>query len=127
MPDEVDLTNMFSDAAFRRLWLVRKAMECAPLDRAVELARVMEEFITGSGSQQSPAHTAALGSPKLPEPPVEAVIGKPRMEAQASEARTGFVLSAEQREQLLHRLANGARNAELATEFGVSPRQVQGV
>lgn len=126
MPDEVDLTTIFGDAAFRRLWLVRKAMECAPLDRAIELARIAEEFVTDSGSQRPPAQPA-LDAPKLPERPVEAVIGKPRMEAQASEPRTGLVLSAEQRERLLDRLAKGARNAELATEFGLSPRQVQGV
>src|SRR5205823_6400587 len=36
-------------------------------------------------------------------------------------------LSPEQRSRLLDRLANGARNAELAAEFGLSSRQVQGL
>jgi ATP-binding cassette subfamily B protein RaxB len=36
-------------------------------------------------------------------------------------------LSADQRERLLDGLAGGAKNIELAHEFGLSPRQVQGV
>src|SRR5215212_1587998 len=41
--------------------------------------------------------------------------------------RTGLELSAEQREQLLDRLAQGAKNAELAQHFGLNARQVQGI
>src|SRR5205807_3741443 len=39
----------------------------------------------------------------------------------------GLELTAEQREQLVVRLAEGAKNAEPATQFGLSPKQVQGV
>ena len=38
-----------------------------------------------------------------------------------------LALSSEKREQLLQRLAQGARNAELASEFGLSKQQVQGI
>lgn len=39
----------------------------------------------------------------------------------------GLALSNEVRDRLLDRLANGARNAELAAEFGISAKQVQGL
>ena len=126
MPDDFDLTSMVNDAAVRRLWLVQKAMEHAPIDRAIELARMAEEFIAGAGTQPPLAQAAVVETPKQPQPPIEAAITRPRIEASRA-ACPGLMLSAEQRDRLLERLANGARNAELATEFGLSPRQVQGV
>jgi hypothetical protein len=41
--------------------------------------------------------------------------------------RIRITLSPEQREQLLQRLTQGARNAELADEFGLTKQQVQGI
>src|SRR5262249_40918015 len=44
-----------------------------------------------------------------------------------SARRSSVALSVEQRERLLTRFAEGARNAELATEFGLSSKQTQGI
>ena len=41
--------------------------------------------------------------------------------------QVALTLAPEKREQLLQRLAQGARNAELARDFGLSMRQVQGI
>jgi hypothetical protein len=52
------------------------------------------------------------------EPPPNLPASKP--------PKQNLVVSAERREQLLERLAQEATNAELAAEFGLSSRQVQG-
>lgn len=127
MPDQVDLTTILNQDAFRRLWLLRKAMETAPMDRAIALARMAEEFIAGSATQPAPVRPTVEEAPQTAHPPMEAAITTPSIQPLSSEPRPSLVLSAEQRGQLLERLAKGARNAELAAEFGLSPRQVQGV
>jgi hypothetical protein len=47
-------TNLFDDPARRRFWLLTKALEDAPLDVALALARRAEAFVTGcaDASQQ---------------------------------------------------------------------------
>ena len=127
MTDELDLTSMVNNASFRRLWLLRKAMESAPLDRAVDLARMAEEFIAGSRAPAPFPSPSVVDTAKTPPPPTKAAITEPSREPLSSEPRPGLGLSAEQRGRLLDHLATGARNAELATEFGLSPRQVQGI
>ena len=47
--------------------------------------------------------------------------------ALSTQNRSRMSLSPERREQLLRRLAQGARNAELATEFELTSQQVQGL
>lgn len=127
MPDDFDLTSMVNDPVFRRLWLLRKAMEGVPLDQAIELARRAEEFVGSSGLEPPSAQAKVVEAPEPTRQVIEPAMAGPGIEALPAEARTGLALSAKQRERLLQRLANGARNAELATEFGISPRQVQGV
>ena len=97
----------------RRAWLLTKALEAHPLDRALELARAAEAFITQSRTQAGE----------------ESLASKPQPNIQIAKAKTptGLSISAEQRDQLLGRLAEGATNAELAEEFGLSRRQVQGI
>ena len=41
-------------------------------------------------------------------------------------AHTGFPLAEDRRDRLLERLAEGARNAELVAEFGISPKKFRG-
>ena len=130
--DEIDVSSKLFDApADRRLWLLHKALECMPLDRAIALAREVEAFVTG-------------GAPVYPKPrlvplrPDRAALSndQPGEDPKAAESpgassrpatQTRLALSDEQRERLMDRLAKGATNAELANEFGLSLRQAQGI
>jgi hypothetical protein len=131
MKVSLEQAGIITDPATRRCWLLIKALECATLDQAIDLARKAEDFIAGldSGSQvtesEAQAETAAAAaepSDRL-EPKPDS---RPAASDQTSE-QTRFSLSQEQREKLLGRLAEGGTNAELASEFGLSLRQVQGV
>ena len=103
LPDEI-----LRDPPRRRAWLLSRALECFPLDRALELARAAEAFISGS--------IAGKGD----DSPQSKPASKPQK-------RTGLAISAERRDQLLQQMVEGATNTELAREFGLSPRQVQGI
>jgi hypothetical protein len=135
MTSGIELTELFDQTSRRRWWLLCKALVSLPLDRAIELARVADAFITGS-SAEAQAREPVVGS----EP---AEVGKSAEQAAAEQAtaphaisptpvepclkRPNLALSAEQRERLLQRLAQGAKNADLAQEFGLSARQIQGI
>jgi hypothetical protein len=130
MKISLEQAGVITDPATRRCWLLIKALECATLDQAIDLARKAEDFIAGldSGSQitvsESRVETAAGAEPSdtLERKPD----GRPAASDQPSE-QTRLSLSQQQRDKLLERLAQGATNAELASEFGLSLRQVQGV
>src|SRR5947207_3111636 len=108
LPEEV-----LNNPVRRRSWLLTKALESLSLDKALELARSAEAFITGSVSESGNAS---------PQPEAQ----RSGRERQAPQ-RTRLALSLDQREQILEHLAQGATNAELAREFGLSSRQVQGI
>ena len=101
--------DLLKEPVRRRAWLLEKALEAYPLDRALELARAAEDFITQSRTDPGD---------ETSEPHIKTV---------AEGRRSGLSISAEQREQVLQRLAEGATNAELAGPFGLSRRQVQGI
>ena|ERR1051325_2236959 len=105
--DLAEVAGLLADPVRRRSWLLAKALASHPLDQALELARSAEAFITGSPG-------AATSGPLLED-------------AKRVSRPVALTLAAEQREQLLERLAQGARNAELARDFGLSIRQVQGI
>ena len=92
LPEEV-----LNNPTRRRSWLLSKALESLPFDRALELARSAEAFITGSaagsGDDAPPSERQPSGGENKPQ------------------KRTGLVLSPDQREQLLERLAQGATNS----------------
>jgi len=115
-PVPADPTELLADPVRRRSWLLSKALESVPLDKALELARSAEAFISSAHAETA---GASVPAPHQGQPPAlqEPKPKKPR----------GVVLSAEERERLMDRLAAGARNTDLATEFGLSPRQVQGI
>jgi hypothetical protein len=125
--------ELFGDAARRRCWLLWKALECSPLDRAIDLASAADAFLTGARSERPIGDISIHPKPKAGPPQPDSEMTQPTSEAPllperpASQKRTGLGLSPNQREQLLQRLATGARNAELANEFGLSKQQVQGI
>ena len=115
--------------AERRFWLLSEALRSVPLDQALELARRAEVFITGAKPgdkrDRSPSHSLN-GAPEQPAIEAGASLGT-HVERRAAEVAPRLALSAAQRDRLLNRLAEGAQNAELASEFGLSAKQVQGI
>jgi DNA-binding CsgD family transcriptional regulator len=115
--DLAEVAGLLADPVRRRSWLLAKALASHPLDQALELARSAEAFITGSSG-------ATTSRPLLDQFAPEA---QAREDAKRVSRPVALTLAPEQREQLLERLAQGARNAELARDFGLSTRQVQGI
>ena len=118
-----EVARLLTDPVLRRSWLLAKALETHPLDEALELARSAEVFITASPVPEA-------GGVPLLLPGEQATIatrdpGESRPKVLTP--RSPLTLSPEKREQLLERLAEGARNAELARDFGLTPKQVQGI
>jgi hypothetical protein len=113
----------------RRCWLLLKALECSPLDRAIDLARAADEFIAGERQIDAPIDQKTETPPPQPRRETTHPVSEAPLlpDRPASQKRSALALSPEQREQLLQRLAHGARNGELADEFGLSSRQVQGI
>ena len=127
--DELVTLARLDDPVSRRLWLLSEALRSVPLDRAIELARAADQFIVaGLLVRTSVAPAAAeVGRVDEPRPAVAALPLSSRPQAPGIKNPAGLLLSAEQRHQLLNRLAEGASNAALAAEFSITPRQVQGV
>ena len=48
MDKSTELLCVLQEPARRRTWLLCKALECAPMDRALDLARIADQFIMGS-------------------------------------------------------------------------------
>lgn len=119
----IDPQWLIDNPAARRLWLLLQAARSQPFDRAIELARIAEAFLMGTAVE-------AITNPS--EPPIESaardqgareqVAGEPSIAAVADPRteRNGLTLAEDQRDRLLQRLAEGARNAELAGEIGIS-------
>ena len=134
MDKSTELLCKLQDPALRRVWLLYKALECVPLDRAIDLAGMADQFFVGSPSEAR-IEAPRLGLAKSPQ--LQTAVQTPSSDLRpknpasdrisATDGRSKLPLSPEQRERLLGRLTEGARNAQLATEFGLSPRQVQGI
>ena len=109
----------------RRIWLLSEALRSGPLDQALELARRAELFITGPEPEtESDASPEGISPDKAAE---AAASPENRVVERPAEAASKLALSPEQRNKLLNRLVQGARNTELAAEFGILPKQVQGI
>jgi hypothetical protein len=125
--------ELFGDAERRRCWLLLKALECSPLAQAIDLARAADEFLAGAHLERRIADMSIQPRPTAPPPQAHSEMTRsaaeePRLlDRPASQKLKGLALSPEHREQLLQRFAQGARNAELASEFGLSKQQVQGI
>jgi hypothetical protein len=126
-----DLGRFLEDPRYRRSWLLIKASHGEPLDRALDLAKRCDDFITATDGQGCVVPTVLPGNVGASEkdehqPQASQELSPPPDEPTASKA-AGSLLSTPQRERLLGRLAEGAKNAELAAELGLSPKQVQGI
>jgi len=118
--DPTSLIELIADPGRRRSWLLAKALETHPLDEALELARTAEAFIIG-------APIAETGATAVARPRAQSADPEPERDRKPLTRRTPLTLAPAEREQLLQRLAQGARNAEVASEFGLSIRQIQGI
>ena len=119
MTDPTDPIRLLDNAPARRLWLLAEAVRSVPFDRALDLARSAEAFLVGCEGITN------LTSATEPGPQDEQFVAP--FAASHQQKRSGIALAENQRDRLLDRLAEGARNAELAAEFGLSAKQVQGV
>jgi hypothetical protein len=129
--DLISSPGLYDDPVRRRLWLLAEALRCAPLDRAIELARAAEAFVI------APLPEMRKAIPAAPRLIVARTAEKQTAEAAADAdpvaaggpgaTKHGLGLSAQDRERLLDRIARGGTNATLAEEFGLTLRQVQGV
>jgi hypothetical protein len=123
---------LLEEPEHRRGWLLTKALECAPLDRAIELARAAENFIVG---KNTPGADRRTGFPATSDLQSAAMVGPDRIEAAGGPEPdpvpgmhpSGMILTSNRRHELLDRAAKGETNAALATEFGLTRRQVQAI
>ena len=126
MIEHVELIHLLHNPAARRLWLLEQALRSVPLEAAVELARTAEAFLMGSAVETVTDDPATvLRRDQEPCDPTHRTVLKTGL-ADREAAHSGCALAEDHRDRLLERLAEGARNAELAVEFGISAKQVQG-
>jgi hypothetical protein len=134
MSDHLAFMQLVANASQRRCWLVYRALECAPLDQALELAQRAEEFIVRGASERYAGDSTVRPEilPAAPPGGVErsravAAAGSAKADDPGTPIGGRSAIPAEQRRRLIDRLAQGGKNAELAAEFGLTPKQVQGV
>ena len=127
MTEQIALIRLLNNSPARRLWLLQEAMRSMPLDRAIELARMAETFVTGSAVEAPKNEVAFTVDHQQHDEIVDQVSTGTAIPADSATDRRGLALSNDMRDRLLTRLAEGARNAELAAELGISAKQVQGL
>ena len=135
MIDPPELIGLIENSRHRRVWLLFSAMQHLPLPQAIECARSAECFLTGSllDDQLGDAHLETASDAEASavyeqsEPLATEMSSDTSVEHATAAKPVRLAVSAEHRERLLDRLAQGAKNAELAAEFGLSLRQVQGL
>lgn len=136
----MDVGDLVRHSMLRRCWFLFKAAECGDFAQAIEMARAAEAFVIlpfggdatetpflGCDSRRPNNEAAASAQATLEDPP-----GAPASDTFAAKAcpegkPSRLTLPADRRDELLDRLAQGAGNRELATLFGVSPKQIQGM
>jgi hypothetical protein len=133
MNKPLELNRLMDSPAARRLWMLYNALGSLPFDRAIEMARAAEAFVVGMEPDNSVAETVANGAQPHPDgrETIEEIQAALRSNVSvgtepAATKRHALALSEEQRVRLLARLAEGAKNSELAAEFDLTAKQVQG-
>jgi hypothetical protein len=114
--------DLLENGAERRGWLLYEALRCAPLDQAIELARKADAFILGTADGEQ-----ARGAAEANERAIGHQSNDKPQSQERSKPKARLMLSGDQRGRLIDQLAGGAKNAEIAAEFGLSVQQVQGV
>ena len=131
MSENITLVDLVENSVCRRTWLLYKASKTASLNDALDLARAADEFVTGASIVQSGADCSMEPAADLPtggERTLETAIDVVETTTTPSKAQVDLIqLSTDDRERLIERLSSGATNPELASEFGLSRKQVQGL
>lgn len=134
MDEQLAFLCRIDEPTFRRSWLLYRALECLPFDQAIDLARRADAFITGEPVERKltdglvltlPEVACARGGERPLAPPAET-----RLATAATTTAPRPIPSAlrqDVRQRVVDRLASEARNKEIAAEFGLTPKQVQGV
>jgi hypothetical protein len=131
MDEQLAFLRRSEEPTLRRSWLLYRALECLPLDEAIDLARTADAFITGEPVERKLTDGLVLTEPKVAcarrgERPL-APAAETRLATAATTRPIPSALPQEIRQRVVDRLASGARNNEIAAEFGLTPKQVQGV
>lgn len=119
----MDINTLFDHPGRRRWWLLTQALASAPMQQALELARAADQFI---GADPKDLKVEMLNRELAAEPVSAASVCVTQI-AKSEQATGRLRLLAEQRDQLIERIARGEKNSALAAEFGLTPKQVQGV
>jgi hypothetical protein len=108
------------DPLTRRFWLLRQALKSgSSMAEALKIAEEVEAFLVAGAASCSSNNTPN----KFAAAPLETAHGKPRAMLQAVPSS---LLNPEEKAELSARLDACNSNAQLAVEFGLTPRQVQG-
>jgi hypothetical protein len=126
----MDIEQLLKQPAHRRGWLLIKALECAPLDRAIGLARDADRFVVGDDSAvdtkiSAPASIRSHSELGPACDQAEAISEGLAVSVHSKPSRLSLTPS--QRAELLDQATKGANNAQLAAAFGLTPRQVQAI
>jgi hypothetical protein len=131
MITDIVFSDVVEKSSYRRVWLLYKALEIVSLDRAIDLAREADGFVTGApAARVGASHSAeaddqsSAGDDRAAEGAINALTETTITPREAPTAR--LRLSTDERQKLLQRLATGATNADLAAEFRLSAKQLQG-
>src|SRR5215831_11148724 len=106
MNEHVELTGLMENPPARRLLLLLKALQYVPFDRAIELARAAEVFVTGSRETLDiSAPSTIRAAHEVNNSEDVGVSNSEPVGKQVSIGRSSVGLSVEQRERLLTRFA----------------------
>lgn len=129
-----DLPPEWSDGTFvsyddpfeRRWWLLLKALQVVPLNAAVNLAEHVEEFLH-CGTVERTSRKVTCHEADQKQPALWATSqGEMELRVPAQERHPDPPVLAIDKSAVMVRLEQGLSNAEVAAEFGLTQRQVQG-
>ncbi len=124
-----DLLDLCCDPVRRRWFLLVRAMEHLPLEDAVTLAERIEAFLS-AGRSEPPVEGAPTPQTEkeliAPSAPAAPLVTSPVASARAQDDKVPPTPLAD-RVELLSRLAEGASDADIIAEFGLTKRQIVGL
>ena len=125
-----DLLDLCCDPVRRRWFLLVRAMEHLSLEDAVTLAERIEAFLS-AGPSEPPVECGAPTPQSeqeviAPSAPAAPLVTSPVASARAQDDKVPPTPLAD-RVELLSRLAEGASDADIIAEFGLTKRQIVGL